>query len=159
MNAGYTYDAFGRTTALPGSTLAYYATDLVRQQTAGTRRQTWALDSNQRFRSWTTESNNAGTWTQTASKLNHYDSDADSPRWIVEDTATGVLTRNVDGLDGNLGATTTKTGETVLQLANLHGDITLQLPVDTAVAPTVLDPLEEGQELVVEPGVLPEGQA
>lgn len=40
VNAGYTYDAFGRTTALPGSTLAYYATDLVRQQTAGTRRQT-----------------------------------------------------------------------------------------------------------------------
>lgn len=144
VNSGYVYDAFGRTTAMPGSTLAYYATDLVQQQTAGTRRQTWALDSNQRFRSWTTESNNAGTWTQTASKLNHYDSDADSPRWIVEDTATGALTRNVDGLDGNLGATTTKTGGTVLQLANLHGDITLQLPVDTAIAPTVLDSDEYG---------------
>ncbi|MCX4632654.1 DNRLRE domain-containing protein [Streptomyces sp. NBC_01443] len=144
VNSGYAYDAFGRTTAMPGATLSYYATDLVQQQTVGTRRQTWALDSNQRFRSWTTESNNAGTWSQTSSKLNHYDSDADSPRWIVEDTATGALTRNVDGLDGNIGATTTKTGGTVLQLANLHGDITLQLPLDTAVAPTVLDSDEYG---------------
>ncbi|WP_416069504.1 RHS repeat domain-containing protein [Streptomyces sp. FL07-04A] len=32
----------------------------------------------------------------------------------------------------------------MLQLANLHGDITLQLPADTAVAPTVLDADEFG---------------
>ncbi|MET7622725.1 DNRLRE domain-containing protein [Streptomyces sp. NPDC005408] len=144
VNAGYTYDAFGRTTALPGSTVAYYANDLVQQQTAGTQRQTWSLDSKLRFRSWTTETNNAGTWTQTGSKLNHYDSDADSPRWIVENTPTGALTRNVSGLDGNLAATTTKTGGTVLLLANLHGDITLALPADTAQAPTVLDADEYG---------------
>ncbi|MFB7443082.1 DNRLRE domain-containing protein [Streptomyces mirabilis] len=144
VNAGYTYDAFGRTTALPGTTLAYYANDLAQQQTAGTQRQTWALDSNLRFRSWTTETNNAGTWTQTGSKLNHYDSDGDNPRWIVEDTATGALTRNVDSLDGDLAATTTKTGNTVLLLANLHGDITLALPADTSVAPTVLDTDEYG---------------
>ncbi|MEU3282440.1 DNRLRE domain-containing protein [Streptomyces antibioticus] len=144
MNSGYSYDAFGRTTALPGSTVAYYANDLVRQQTAGTERQTWSLDSNLRFRSWTTETNNAGTWTQTASKVNHYDSDADSPRWIVENTANGALTRNVTGLDGNLAATTTKTGGTVLTLANLHGDITLALPADTTQAPTVLDADEYG---------------
>ncbi|WP_374224182.1 RHS repeat-associated core domain-containing protein [Streptomyces sp. ISL-66] len=51
---------------------------------------------------------------------------------------------NVDGLDGNLGATTTKTGGTVLQLGNLHGDITLQLPLDTTVTPTVLNSDEYG---------------
>ncbi|MFJ4679594.1 DNRLRE domain-containing protein [Kitasatospora sp. NPDC088783] len=143
VTTGYTYDAFGRTTALPGSTVAYYTSDLVQQQTTGTNRQTWTLDSNQRFRSWTTETNNSGTWTATGTKTNHYDSDTDSPRWIAEDAA-GNLTRNVDGLNGNLAATTTKVGGTILQLANLHGDIALQLPINTAIAPTVLDSDEYG---------------
>ncbi|MGW1559131.1 DNRLRE domain-containing protein [Streptomyces sp. NPDC002144] len=144
VNTGYTYDAFGRTTALPGSTLAYFANDLVQQQTAGTQRQTWTLDSGLRFRSWTTESNASGTWTRTGSKLNHYDSDGDDPRWIVEDTAGGALSRNVDGPDGDLAATTSKTGDTVLLLSDLHSDVTLALPVDTTVAPTVLDADEYG---------------
>lgn len=139
VNSGYTYDAFGRTTALPGSTISYYTNDLVQQQTSGNQRQTWTLDSALRRRGFTTESNSSGSWTQTASKLNHYDSDSDNPRWTVEDTATGALTRSVDGLDGNLAATTTKTGGAVLQFANLHGDTALQLPADTSVAPTVLD--------------------
>ncbi|MFE4875130.1 DNRLRE domain-containing protein, partial [Streptomyces sp. NPDC056682] len=140
---GYTYDEFGRTTQLPGTALAYYANDLAQQQTANNQRQTWNLDSALRHRAWTVETNNAGTWTTTANKTNHYDNDTDNPRWITEDTA-GNLTRNVDGINGDLGATTTKTGGTVLQLANLHGDITLQLPLDTTVAPTVLDADEYG---------------
>ncbi|MFH9983350.1 RHS repeat-associated core domain-containing protein [Streptomyces sp. NPDC017179] len=144
VNTGYVYDAFGRTTAKPGTTLAYYANDLAQQQTAGTQRQTWTLDSNLRFRAFTTETNNASTWTQTGSKLNHYDTDGDSPRWIVENTANGAVTRNVSGLDGNIAATTAKTGGTILQLENLHGDVTLQLPADTALAPTVLDADEYG---------------
>ncbi|WP_308430975.1 RHS repeat-associated core domain-containing protein, partial [Kitasatospora griseola] len=143
VNPGYTYDAFGRTIALPGSTVAFYTSDLVQQQTTGDKRQTWTLDSSQRLRAWTIETNNAGTWTSTGSKTNHYDGDTDSPRWIVEDAA-GNLTRNVDSMNGNLGATTTKTGGTVLQFANLHGDISLQLPLDTAAAPTVLDSDEYG---------------
>ncbi|MEU6271756.1 RHS repeat-associated core domain-containing protein [Streptomyces populi] len=141
VDTGYTYDNLGRTTALPGTTLAYYANDLAQQQTAGTQRQTWTLDSNLRFRGWTTETNTSGTWTQTAAKTNHYDSD--SPRWITEDAA-GNVTRNIDGPSGDLAATSTKAGGTVLQLANLHGDITLQLPLDTTVAPTVLDADEYG---------------
>ncbi|MGV9888492.1 DNRLRE domain-containing protein [Streptomyces sp. NPDC003395] len=144
VNSGYTYDAFGRTTALPGSTIGYYANDLVQQQTAGTQRQTWTLDSALRRRGFTTESNASGSWTQTSSKLNHYDSDSDSPRWIVEDTATGALTRNVHGLDGGLAATTSDTGDVTFQLADLHGDIALQLPADSSVAPTVLDYDEYG---------------
>ncbi|MFC5027148.1 RHS repeat-associated core domain-containing protein [Streptomyces sp. SID13666] len=143
VNSGYTYDALGRTSAKPGTALAYYANDLAQQQTAGTQRQTWTIDSALRFRTYTTESNNAGTWTQTGSKVNHYDSTSDIPRWVTEDTA-GSITRDVDGLDGNIAATTTKTGGTILQLANLHGDITMQLPVDTSVAPTVLDADEYG---------------
>ncbi|MET7457978.1 RHS repeat-associated core domain-containing protein, partial [Streptomyces sp. NPDC005574] len=143
VNTGYTYDNLGRTTALPGTTLAYYADDLVQQQTAGTQRQTWTLDSNLRFRGWTTETNTSGTWTTTATKTNHYDSDSDSPRWITEDTS-GSLTRNIDGPAGDLAATSSATGATVLQLTNLHGDIALQLPLDTTIAPTVLDTDEFG---------------
>ncbi|WNI24930.1 DNRLRE domain-containing protein [Streptomyces sp. ITFR-16] len=143
VNSGYIYDNLGRTTALPGTALSYYTNDLVQQQTTGTQRQTWTLDSNLRYRGWTTETNNAGTWTNTATKTNHYDSDGDSPRWITENAA-GSVSRNVDGPAGDLAATTTKTNGTVLQLANLHGDIALQLPVDTAVAPTVMDADEYG---------------
>jgi len=143
VNSGYVYDAYGRTTSRPGTTLAYYANDMIQRETSGSQRQTWSLDSAMRLRSWTTESNSSGTWTQTGAKVNHYASDEDSPRWITEDTA-GTVTRNIEGADGNLAATTTKTGGVVLQLANLHGDITLQLPADTSVAPTVLDADEYG---------------
>ncbi|MFJ4869629.1 DNRLRE domain-containing protein [Streptomyces sp. NPDC088757] len=145
VDAGYAYDAFGRTTTSPGNgTIGYYANDLAYQQTANGTRQTWQLDANLRFRSWKTESGSGSTWTQTGSKVNHYDSDGDSPRWITENTATGALTRMVTGLDGRLAATTAKTDSTVLQLTNLHGDIGLLLPLDSGVAPTVLDADEYG---------------
>ncbi|MFJ3197944.1 DNRLRE domain-containing protein [Streptomyces griseoviridis] len=137
VDPGYVYDAFGRTTSAPGTTLAYFADDLVRQQVSGGQRQTWTLDSQLRTRGWTVESNASGTWTRTASKVNHYGSDADSPRWITEDTATGSMTRHVDGFDGQLAATTAKSGNTVLHLVNLHGDVVVQLPLDASQAPTV----------------------
>ncbi|MFI8277663.1 hypothetical protein ACIGBH_22700 [Streptomyces sp. NPDC085929] len=59
----------------------------------------------------------------------------------MADTATGSLTRTIRG---NLAATTAKTGGTILQLVNLHGDVALALPADTALAPTVLDSDEYG---------------
>ncbi|WP_327372338.1 DNRLRE domain-containing protein [Streptomyces sp. NBC_01217] len=145
VDTGYTYDNLGRTTALPGSTIGYHANDLAYQITAGTQRQTWQLDANQqRFRSFKTETGSGTTWTQTGSKTNHYDSDGDNPRWITEDTTTGALTRNVESATGNLAATTSKTGETVLQLTTIHGDIALQLPLDTAKPPVALDSDEYG---------------
>ncbi len=144
VDAGYTYDAFGRTTALPGSTHAYYANDLAYQQTANGKRQTWQLDAALRFRSWKTETGSGTTWTQTGSKLNHYDSDEDNPRWIVEDTATGALTRNIESASGDLAATTSKTGDTVLQLTTIHGDVALQLPLDVSKPPVALDNDEYG---------------
>ena len=91
---GRVYDAFGRATRIPGSTLAFHANDLARSQTAGTRRQTWESDTAGRFRSWIVESNTTGERTRTSSKVNHYDGDGDSPRWIVENTSSGALTRN-----------------------------------------------------------------
>ncbi|MGW3984070.1 DNRLRE domain-containing protein [Streptomyces mirabilis] len=149
VDTGYIYDAFGRATATPGNgTIAYYTNDLAYQQTDNGKRQTWQLDASLRFRSWKTETGSGSTWTQTASKINHYASDGGSPRWITEDTATGALTRNVNGLDGNLAATTAKTGGTILQLINIHGDVSLLLPLDTSVAPTSLDADEYGNSKV-----------
>ncbi len=90
------------------------------------------------------EASNGSTWTQTASKLNHYSGDGDNPRWIVENVSTGTLTRNVEGIAGGLAATTGKTGSTVLQLTNVHGDVVLQLPLDSSQAPVALDHDEYG---------------
>ncbi|PNG23176.1 DNRLRE domain-containing protein [Streptomyces cahuitamycinicus] len=144
VNSGYSYDAFGRTSALPGSTINYYTNDLAHQLTADGQRQTWQLDAALRFRSWKVETGSGTTWAQTASKTNHYDSDSDNPRWIIEDNATGDLTRNVGGTSGDLAATTSKTGDTVLQLTTIRGDVALQLPLDTTQAPTALDSDEYG---------------
>lgn len=153
-DAGWTYDAFGRATAAPGhGTISYYANDLAQQQIANGKRQTWQLDAALRFRSWKVETGSGSTWTQTGAKLNHYDSDGDNPRWIVEDTATGALTRNVETVTGTLGATTGKTGDTVLQLTNIHGDIALQLPLDTSKPPVTLDNDEYGNTRSGQPAV------
>ncbi|MFI0929965.1 DNRLRE domain-containing protein [Streptomyces sp. NPDC021012] len=145
VDAGYAYDAFGRTTSVPGDgTIGYYANDLAHQQTANGTRQTWQLDAALRFRSFRTETGSGSTWTRTGSKTNHYDGDGDAPRWIVEDTATGDLTRMVESTTGDLAATTGKTGDTVLQLTTIHGDVALQLPLDTSSAPVALDSDEYG---------------
>ncbi|MFE4612048.1 DNRLRE domain-containing protein [Streptomyces niveus] len=142
---GYTYDAFGRTTALPGGvTVGYYVNDMAHQQTAGTKRQTWTMDAALRLRSWTVEANTSGTWTNVGTKTNHFDCDSDNPRWIVEDASTGAVTRNLTSLGGGLAATSSATGSTVLQLSTIHGDIALQLPLDAAQAPIALDTDEYG---------------
>ncbi len=126
VDNGYDYDAFGRTTALPGGlTVAYHADDRVRSQTAGTVRQTWNNDPAQRISSFTTDALIDGAWVRTKSKVNHYRGDSEQPDYIVEDTTTGELTRNVKGADGKLAATTSATGEMRLQLINLHGDVSV----------------------------------
>ncbi|MGW6394144.1 DNRLRE domain-containing protein [Streptomyces sp. NPDC055103] len=151
IDSGYVYDGFGRTTALPGSQLGYYVNDLVHQQTANGQRQTWQLDANHRLRSWTVEDNTNDTWTQTAAKVNHYDSDGDNPRWIVEDATDGTLSRNVDSASGDLAAITSAIGNTVLQLTSIHGDVALQLPLDQTEAPLVLDNDEYGNPRTGQP--------
>ncbi|MEU1217036.1 polymorphic toxin-type HINT domain-containing protein, partial [Streptomyces sp. NPDC005791] len=80
----------------------------------------------------------------TTHRTDPYDSDSDNPRWIIENTATGALTRNVDSLSGNLGAITSATGDTVLQFTDIHGDIALQLPLNAGEAPIALDTDEYG---------------
>ncbi|MGW4466349.1 LamG-like jellyroll fold domain-containing protein [Micromonospora sp. NPDC004704] len=123
-DTGYVYDAFGRTTALPGGlTNTYYANDLIQRQQLGDSRQTWTLDPAHRFRAFTTETLVDGAWVNASSKLNHYGDDSDEVRWIIEDTTLGEITRNVSGPDGDLAATTSVTGDVRLQLTNLHGDV------------------------------------
>ncbi|MFE7479859.1 DNRLRE domain-containing protein [Streptomyces sp. NPDC057552] len=153
VDTGYVYDAFGRTTQLPGSRIGYYANDLVHQQTSGTQRQTWQLDAAQRLRSWTVEEEIDGTWNPTAAKINHYGGDGDSPRWITEDTQDGTVSRNVDSAAGAFAAMTGAEGSTVLQLTTIHGDVALQLPLDPADAPLVLDNDEYGNPRTGQPAV------
>ncbi|MFD5429480.1 DNRLRE domain-containing protein [Streptomyces sp. NPDC127084] len=137
VTSGTVHDAFGRTTSQStGATIGYYANDLVRTQTSGTSRQTWTLDAVGRLAAWTTETNTSGTWAQTASKTNHYGTDGDSPDWTRE--TDGALTRNVQGAGGELDAISSATGDTVLQLTDIHGDTTVQLPLDTEQAPVAL---------------------
>jgi RHS repeat-associated protein len=122
----------------PGATVrnAYYANDLIRsQEIAGVARQTWSLDALGRFSSYSNEAWAAGAdgapaWQEAVTKVNHYDSDSDSPAWIAEDASLpDEITRYVDGLDGSMAVETGKSGDRVLQLIDLHGDVMTTLPI------------------------------
>ncbi|MFF2656461.1 DNRLRE domain-containing protein [Kitasatospora sp. NPDC058032] len=134
---GAGYDAFGRTTTHPGGAqFGYYANDLVRTETSGTQRNTWALDAAGRLASRSTETQAGdGTWSTTATSVNHYGCACDSPSWSK--AGNGAVARSVTDLGGTLGAITGATDGTVLQLTNLHGDVSVQLPLDPAQALSV----------------------
>ncbi|WP_330290335.1 DNRLRE domain-containing protein [Streptomyces sp. NBC_00576] len=135
VNSGYAYDAFGRTTTSGATTLGYYTNDLVASETVGTSRNTWALDAAGRLAAQTAQAQATdGTWTTNTTTTNHYSDSSDSPTWA---RTGGTTVRNVTDLTGGLAATTTAAGDTVLQLANVHGDITVQQPLDTSIASTV----------------------
>ncbi|MER7758038.1 RHS repeat-associated core domain-containing protein, partial [Kitasatospora sp. NPDC097643] len=144
-DAGYQYDAFGRTVKTPsGTTVGYRVNDLVASQETADTRQTWTLDPAGRLNGSTTAKKQAdGTWSTVASKLNHYSGDGDSPRWIVEDVTAGAWTRYVPGTDGDMAATVTDKGDIRLQLTNLFGSVVLT--TDTALTkPVLLDSDEYG---------------
>lgn len=140
VDAGYVYDAFGRTTTVPangaggsGSAVSngYYVNDLVASQQSGTSRMSWTLNPGQRPRAFTSEQSVGGSWANANTKVNHYDGDDDKPRWISEDiTQAGNVTRMVDSPSGSLAATTgatTTAGAVVTQITDLHGDIVLEM--------------------------------
>ncbi|MFE7766838.1 DNRLRE domain-containing protein [Streptomyces sp. NPDC057438] len=135
---GTAYDAFGRTTTQSsGAENAYFANDLVRRITARGERTTWSLDAAGRLASSTTESqDDNGAWSTTTTTRSHYGADGDNPSWIGE--GDDKITRNLSDLTGGLIATTGATSaEVVLQLANIHGDITTQIPLADATTPVV----------------------
>ncbi|MFB8235551.1 ricin-type beta-trefoil lectin domain protein [Kitasatospora purpeofusca] len=137
---GFTYDAFGRTVkTATGATNTYWANDRVAAQEKGDTKQEWAVDAAHRLTAFTTSKKQAdGSWANATSKLNHYGDDGDEVRWTVEDTTQGTLTRNVSGPDGDLTATTSRTGDVQLQLTNLFGSVVIT--TDPALTkPVVLD--------------------
>ncbi|MEV5973991.1 DNRLRE domain-containing protein [Streptomyces sp. NPDC051921] len=135
--AGTVYDAFGRTTAQAGGVEnAYYANDLVRRITADSKRTTWNLDAAGRLASSTAESRaEDGTWGAAVTKTEHFGGDGDSPDWTAQ--GDGTVSRSVEDMAGNLIATTSATGDVVLHLANLHGDIATQIPLAPDTTPVV----------------------
>ncbi|MGW2964980.1 DNRLRE domain-containing protein [Streptomyces sp. NPDC001220] len=145
VNSGYAYDALGRTTTDGTTALSYYTNDLVASETVGSTRNNWSLDAAYRLGTQTTQTQGAdGTWTDTASVTNHYGCGCDSPTW----SKTGsTLSRVVRDVTGDLGATTSASGNIVLQLTNIHGDVTVQQPLDTSVASTVQHYDEYGNAL------------
>jgi RHS repeat-associated protein len=120
---GYSYDAFGRTTAVPASdtptgaatTLTYYANDLVRTIVKGSTA-THNLDPNERLRTFINSSDNK-------THTNHYVSDTDSPSWTDEWTGgTSTWTRYLQGFNG-MAAVVKETGTITIQFINTHGDV------------------------------------
>ncbi len=124
--SGYSYDAFGRTTKLPGTeAVEYYANDLVRAiRKSAADVQTWTLDAELRLASSTRTTTTGGVTTSTVTR-NGYANASDSPAWISDTVGSGAaqITRYVPGMDGNLAATTTPTGGLRVQVTNLHGDV------------------------------------
>ncbi|WP_214415931.1 phospholipase A2 [Sphaerisporangium fuscum] len=141
VDAGYSYDEFGRTKRTPaGEKYEYYSTDLARSivSAAGDMRQTWELDPQLRRRQTTVEQLGGGTWTTALKRIDHFDADDDTPSWTVENTATGAVTRDVSAISGGFTATTSASGDVRLQLTNLHDDVNVVYDLATGT-PTVLD--------------------
>lgn len=107
-------------------------------------------------------------WQEAVTKVNHYDSDSDSPAWIAEDASLpDDITRYVDGLDGNLAMETGKIGARVLQLIDLHGDVMTTLPIQdgqttadwTALAHQTSDEFGNPTDLTTGAAVVSDGSA
>ena len=128
VDTGYGYDAFGRTTASPGTDgTDYCVNDLVREvRKNADEKQTWTLDPGLRLYETRITRKDPTTGTlSTLTKTSHYGSDGDSPAWV--DEGDGTVTRHVSSLDGDLVAITRGAGGVRLQLTNLHGDVVLDL--------------------------------
>lgn len=133
----WTYDAFGRITAMPtpdASAVAatgYYVNDLVAsQEVPGVKRTAWTLDpvlrlAGQHDFAWVN-----GAWVNDTEQVMHFDGDGDEPAWIVPDaTLPNEVVRFAEGADGSMAVQASATGDRVLQLVDLHGDVTATIPI------------------------------
>lgn len=128
IGEGVEYDDFGRITSLPGEysgggTLetSYYSNDLVRTQTQDGTSNAYELDAALRQRQRTRTGGEAGT------EIYHYSSGSDSPAWIDEGE---TWSRSIAAIGGGLGAIQHSEKGTILQLANLHGDVVATASLD-----------------------------
>ncbi|MCT9076987.1 DNRLRE domain-containing protein [Streptomyces fulvoviolaceus] len=133
-DSGYTYDAFGDTTATAdGSEYAYYTDGMPRQITSGTDRETWNLDAEHRLGTVTVATEASDAWTTASTQTSHYNGLRVTPSWDTDGTAT---TRYVTDPDGNLLALTGSDGTTQLQLSNIQGNIAVELDTSTSAVET-----------------------
>jgi RHS repeat-associated protein len=122
LATGLSYDDFGRITSLPGAyageekalTTSYFSNDMIASQTQGGITNTFLLDAAGRQRQRTQTGGASGV------EVFHYADDSDAPAWTLKGAA---WTRNITGIDDELGAIQDSAGGTTLQLADLHGDI------------------------------------
>jgi RHS repeat-associated protein len=146
--SSWTYDPLGRVTSMatPDGTATvtngFYVNDLVASQTqAGVEQTTWKLDPLHRRSVFESKKWVNNTWASAITKVSHYGSDSDEPAWIQEDTTLpDDVTRYVAGVEGDLAVTTkgqNTAGELrgrVLQLVDLHGDVTMTIPIADGAA-------------------------
>lgn len=128
------YDSFGRITSLPGAyagggTLAttFYSNDMVATQSQGGLTNSYQLDSTGRPRQV------VQTGTKEGTEIFHYAMASDSTAWTQRGSA---WSRNIGGIGGGLAAIQPSTGETSLQLTNLHGDVV----ATASLSPTAKEP-------------------
>lgn len=124
-NTGFVYDAFGRTTQVPGThaggtggqlVSSYYPDDRAYEHTQGATTRRYLRDPVRRTRQRITNPDGLTPSTDTL----HYASDDDTPSWTQD--AAG-WTRNIPDAAGQLIATRTQAGsQTTYLLTGLHGD-------------------------------------
>ncbi|MBT2417233.1 hypothetical protein J7F01_36380 [Streptomyces sp. ISL-22] len=147
---GRVVGGFGGRTTVNGSTeLSYYTNDLAASQTRGSSRSTWELDAAGRLAVQAAESRTETGRQRDATVTNHYGCACDSPTWSSDGNA---VTRYVSDPDGGMAARTSAGGDTVLQLSNIHGDIAVQLPLDTGSAVMVQQFDEYGRNATTSSG-------
>ncbi|HEY2333635.1 MAG TPA: RHS repeat-associated core domain-containing protein [Solirubrobacterales bacterium] len=126
---GIAYDSFGRITSLPGayaggSTLktSFYSNEMLASQSQGGITNSYQLDATGRVRQVVQTGSKEGT------EVFHYAGGSDAPVWTERDS---TWTRNIGGIGGGLAAIQSSTGETNLQLADLHGDVVATASLST----------------------------
>jgi RHS repeat-associated protein len=126
---GIKYDSFGRITSLlakdaGGSTLetTFYSNEMPAIQSQNGITNSYQLDAAGRPRELKV------TGSKEATEVFHYAGGADSPAWTAKGSE---WTRNIGGIGGELAAIQPSSGETSLQLANLHGDIAAVAPLSS----------------------------
>lgn len=128
--SGFVYDAFGRITSVPaqhagGAQLdaKYYVNDLAREIQQSGKRTEIELDPADRVRKRTVSGSESYT------EVSHYDGDGDEPAFTERGTD---ISREIEGLDGDLAAVHTTKHGAMLQLTNLHGDVVAEAINDPA---------------------------
>ena len=118
-----TYDSFGRITTLPGKyaggsalETTFYSNEMIASQSQGGVTNNYELDATGRVRRRVQK---AGT---ESTEIFHYSLASDSASWAYRPSSS-TWSRYISGIDGSVAAIQPSSGEIMLQLTNLHGDV------------------------------------